>query len=102
VNRASRLGYPDIGRYYWYHTVELPEGLVAAGWYDFRESLSSFPVLQDMHGMRVLDVGAASGSSLSNSRDAVRRSSRSNFLHLRRWIDFLGRMLKAPSASSGE
>ena len=38
--RARALGFGDIGNYYWYHTVELPDGLVTPGVYDFRRSLA--------------------------------------------------------------
>jgi SAM-dependent methyltransferase len=58
---AASLGVPDIGNYYWYHTVELPGGLVTPGLYDYRETLAQFPFPADMRGMRVLDVGSASG-----------------------------------------
>lgn len=59
--RAEALGYPDIRNYYWYHTVELPGGLVTPGRYDFRETLPAFPFPADMRGLRVLDVGSATG-----------------------------------------
>lgn len=51
----------DVGRYYWYHTVDLGGGLVTPGLYDYRETISSFPFPSDMSGMRVLDVGPATG-----------------------------------------
>src|SRR5579871_2542110 len=59
--RVEALGYADIRSYYWYHTVELPGGLVTPGQYDFRDALSAFPFPRDMRGMRVLDVGSATG-----------------------------------------
>jgi tRNA (mo5U34)-methyltransferase len=59
--RTRALGFDEAGDYYWYHTVELPHGLVTPGQYDFRRSLRSFPFPQDMRGMRVLDVGSATG-----------------------------------------
>jgi tRNA (mo5U34)-methyltransferase len=59
--RARALGFGDIGNYYWYHTVELPDGLVTPGVYDFRGSLGCFPFPEDMRGMRALDVGSATG-----------------------------------------
>lgn len=59
--KAEGLGYADIRNYYWYHTVELPGGLVTPGQCDFRGSLAAFPFPQDMHGLRVLDVGSATG-----------------------------------------
>ncbi len=59
--RAERLGYPDIRNYYWYHTVSLPGGLVTPGQYDFRDALAAFPFPRNMSGMRVLDIGSATG-----------------------------------------
>ena len=59
--KAAALGYPDIRNYYWYHTVELPDGLLTPGLYDFREALPAFPFPSDMRGLRVLDVGSATG-----------------------------------------
>jgi tRNA (mo5U34)-methyltransferase len=59
--RARELGLADVENYYWYHTVELPNGLVTPGQYDFRGSLRCFPFPEDMRGMRVLDVGSATG-----------------------------------------
>ena len=59
--RAEALGYADIRSYYWYHTVEMPGGLVTPGQYDFRDALPAFPFPRDMRGMRVLDVGSATG-----------------------------------------
>jgi len=59
--KAERLGYRDIRNYYWYHTVELPDGLITPGQYDFRETIAAFPFPRDMRGMRVLDVGSATG-----------------------------------------
>ena len=59
--RAAGLGFPDIERYYWYHTVELPGGLLTPGLYDFRAALPKFGFPEDMRGLRVLDVGSATG-----------------------------------------
>ena len=59
--RAGALGYRDIENYYWYHTVELPDGLVTPGLYDLREALQNFSFPTDMRGMSVLDVGTATG-----------------------------------------
>lgn len=59
--RARGLGYIDIENYYWYHTVELPDGLITPGLYDLREALPSFHFPDDMRGMSVLDVGTATG-----------------------------------------
>jgi tRNA (mo5U34)-methyltransferase len=59
--KAERLGYRDIRNYYWYHTVELPDGLITPGQYDFRQTIAEFSFPRDMRGLRVLDVGSATG-----------------------------------------
>ena len=50
-----------VSRYYWYHTIDLGGGLITPGLYDYRETISSFPFPSDMTGMKVLDVGPATG-----------------------------------------
>lgn len=59
--RAKALGLPDTSRYYWYHTVDLGDGLVTPGMYDYRETVRDFHFPADMRGMTVLDVGSATG-----------------------------------------
>jgi len=59
--RAARLGFADIQNYYWYHTVELPDGLVTPGLYDIRASFPNFCFPDDMRGTQVLDIGSATG-----------------------------------------
>ncbi len=59
--RAQQLGLPDTSRYYWYHTIDLGDGLVTPGLYDYRETVSRFHFPEDMRGMTVLDVGSATG-----------------------------------------
>lgn len=59
--RARALGYADIESYYWYHTIELPGGLMTPGLYDLRAALPNFRFPDDMRGMSVLDVGTATG-----------------------------------------
>ena len=61
VERARALGLTDAEKYYWYHTVDLGDGLITPGIYDYRETISSFQFPEDMHGMTVLDVGSATG-----------------------------------------
>jgi len=47
---------------YWFHRIELPGGTVTPGWSDPRlDKLPYFGLPEDMHGMRVLDVGHAEG-----------------------------------------
>jgi SAM-dependent methyltransferase len=59
--RVRELGLPDISRYYWYHTIDLGDGLITPGLYDYRETVSAFQFPEDMRGMTVLDVGSATG-----------------------------------------
>ncbi len=59
--RARELGLPDTSRYYWYHTIDLGDGLVTPGMYDYRQTISAFGFPDDMRGMTVLDAGSATG-----------------------------------------
>jgi SAM-dependent methyltransferase len=59
--RARELGLPDTSRYYWYHTIDLGDGLVTPGMYDYRQTIGAFQFPEDMRGMTVLDAGSATG-----------------------------------------
>jgi tRNA (mo5U34)-methyltransferase len=59
--RATALGLADANRYYWYHTVDLGDGLITPGMYDYRETIAGFGFPEDLRGMTVLDVGSATG-----------------------------------------
>jgi tRNA (mo5U34)-methyltransferase len=59
--RARQLGLPDTSRFYWYHTVDLGDGLITPGLYDYRKTVADFRFPEDMTGMTVLDVGSATG-----------------------------------------
>lgn len=59
--RALKMGYGDLRRYFWYHTIDLGNGLVTPGLYDHRPNLLAFKFPADMEGMNVLDVGSATG-----------------------------------------
>lgn len=61
LSRATEQGVADAERYYWYHTIDLGNGLVTPGMYDYRETIGSFQFPEDMRGMTVLDVGSATG-----------------------------------------
>lgn len=52
---------PDIALYHWYHTVDLGNGLVTPGQYDYRETVQAFPFPADMTGATLLEVGSATG-----------------------------------------
>ena len=59
--RLRAMGLEQATLYYWYHVIDLGDGLVTPGLYDFRDSLDRFQFPGDMSGMRVLDVGSATG-----------------------------------------
>ena len=59
--KASELGYKNISNYHWYHTIELPGGLVTPGSYDYRSTYSAFGFPENMTNMTVLDIGSATG-----------------------------------------
>jgi tRNA (mo5U34)-methyltransferase len=59
--RAHQLGLPDTSRFYWYHTIDLGDGLITPGLYDYRATLPAFDFPQNMAGMTALDVGSATG-----------------------------------------
>jgi tRNA (mo5U34)-methyltransferase len=58
---AKRSGLADWSRYLWYHTIDLGNGLVTPGQYDYRDTVEQFGFPDDMRGMTVLDVGSATG-----------------------------------------
>ena len=45
----------------WYHTIELPEGVVTPGHFDTRGAVQHVPLPADLSGMRVLEVGTWDG-----------------------------------------
>jgi tRNA (mo5U34)-methyltransferase len=59
--RTEASGHARVADYYWYHTVDLGDGFVTPGDYDFRDTVERFPFPADMTGMTVLDVGSATG-----------------------------------------
>ncbi len=59
--KAAALGFGDLSSYYWYHTIDLPNGLVTPGVHDYRRTIAEFQFPGTMRGMRVLDVGSATG-----------------------------------------
>ncbi|MEX0875690.1 MAG: methyltransferase domain-containing protein [Actinomycetota bacterium] len=46
---------------YWYHTIELPGGVVTGGMNDHRALVPSYGIPDDLKGKRVLDVGTWDG-----------------------------------------
>jgi tRNA (mo5U34)-methyltransferase len=50
-----------VERYPWYHTLELPDGVVTPGMFDHRPVLHHYPLPADLRGMRCLDVATMDG-----------------------------------------
>lgn len=50
-----------ISTHSWYHTIELPHGVVTPGRVDHRNQLHHYGLPEDMTGMRVLDVATYDG-----------------------------------------
>jgi len=60
--RVRELGCADeVAHFYWYHAIDLGNGLITPGDYDYRAKVATFPFPADMRGMTVLDVGSATG-----------------------------------------
>lgn len=75
--RASIERYPGFGRptapdaahdlgasvrsLFWYHTIELPGGIVTPGLFDHRPLLPFYGIPDDLQGRRVLDIGTWDG-----------------------------------------
>ncbi|MCC6264922.1 MAG: hypothetical protein IT169_15205 [Bryobacterales bacterium] len=60
-SHPAAASIPDIRLYHWYHTVDLGNGLVTPGQYDYRETIGGFPFPGDMRGLTLLEVGSATG-----------------------------------------
>src|SRR5205085_7842084 len=59
--QVKRRQLQGLEHFYWYHTVDLGDGLVTPGDYDLRPHLADYHFPESMHGMTVLDVGSATG-----------------------------------------
>jgi tRNA (mo5U34)-methyltransferase len=68
----------------WYHTVDLGGGVFTKGIYDHRPYLEHYGFPADLHGLTVLDVGAASGFF---SFEFERRGAAVTATDLPRWTD---------------
>ena len=51
----------EVAEITWYHTIELPGGIVTAGEYDTRPAARRIPLPADLSGLRCLDVGTHDG-----------------------------------------
>lgn len=51
----------QVAAYPWYHTIELPHGIVTPGAYDHRSLVPRYGIPGDLAGKRVLDVASSDG-----------------------------------------
>jgi tRNA (mo5U34)-methyltransferase len=58
---AARVGPAQIAATRWYHTIELPGGLVTPGEYDLRGIVGRLPWPTSLKGLRCLDLGSRDG-----------------------------------------
>jgi tRNA (mo5U34)-methyltransferase len=62
VTTSAQLSLRErVERQRWYHTIELPEGNVTAGWFDTRATVGKVPLPASLEGKRCLDVGTWDG-----------------------------------------
>ncbi len=52
---------PILDRFFWYHTIDLGDGLISPGCYDYRATIQDFHFPSDLSGKKVLDIGSATG-----------------------------------------
>lgn len=45
----------------WYHTLELPGGVITDGWFDLRPHVAEYGLPERMDGLRALDIGTWDG-----------------------------------------
>jgi tRNA (mo5U34)-methyltransferase len=51
----------EVAEHLWYHTIELPGGVVTEGVYDHRSLVPHYGLPDDLRGKRALDVGSGDG-----------------------------------------
>jgi tRNA (mo5U34)-methyltransferase len=51
----------EVGRYGWYHTIDLGDGVLTPGMFDHRPVVDRYLLPEDLSGMRCLDVGTMDG-----------------------------------------
>lgn len=51
----------EVAAIEWYHTLELPDGVITPGWHDLRPLVDSVPLPESLAGARCLDVATFNG-----------------------------------------
>jgi tRNA (mo5U34)-methyltransferase len=60
-DEASPAESDAVATHAWYHTIELPDGVVTNGRFDHRRLLPHYGLPEDLRGKRALDVGSGDG-----------------------------------------
>jgi hypothetical protein len=81
---ASRFDTPGLDKFFWYHTVDLENGVCTPGDYDYRRSIEAFGFPGDMSGMTSSMSAQQRDSLLLNSSVRAPKCGRSSFR--RSWI----------------
>jgi tRNA (mo5U34)-methyltransferase len=83
----------------WYHTIELPHGVVSAGFVDHRQQLARYELPADMHGMRALDVATYDGFW---AFEMERRGAAVTAIDIGSWAEFdIPRQMRPAAERSG-
>ena len=62
LQRVEAEGLPaELRRYYWYHAIDLGDGFITPGIFDYRSEWAQFALPEAFHGASVLDAGPATG-----------------------------------------
>jgi tRNA (mo5U34)-methyltransferase len=69
----------ELQRYYWYHTIDLGDGFVTPGIFDYRAEWNQFALPESFAGASVLDAGPATGFF---SFECARRGARVSCIEL--------------------
>lgn len=69
----------ELCRCLWYHTIDLGDGLVTPGMFDYREEWEHYGLPQEFNGQTVLDAGPATGFF---SFECARRGARVSAVEL--------------------
>jgi tRNA (mo5U34)-methyltransferase len=80
LRRVKAEGLPaEIERYFWYHAIDLGDGLVTPGMFDYRSEWAQFALPEVFDGATVLDAGPATGFF---SFECARRGARVSCIEL--------------------
>jgi tRNA (mo5U34)-methyltransferase len=60
-SQADARDSDEVSAHPWYHTIELPNGVVTRGRFDHRRLLPHYGLPDDLRGKRALDVGSGDG-----------------------------------------